>query len=456
MEEGSPGATPRVLAFRGTEMNPQATLVADADEEGEAAGRAGLGRRARPVTACLAYIEDVRRSGPVTWVRDHPGAVDWIIAAVLAGASLPSLWMTGAPPAARYRPVDVWGALLTMAIVVPLGWRRRWPGLALVASGTALLAADAAGYQLELAWLAPILAVYSLACHRQRPGQLWALVIWAGEVLAQYPLSGKRNSALGLAGALAATVVVWVRGDWVRARRLENQALAQRAERAEAGREARAAQAVAEERARMARELHDVVAHALGVIVMQAGGAGTVPRLEEAQAKAVLSVIEQTGRQAFAEMRRLVGILREGEDGAALAPQPGLGQIPVLVDRLAGAGLVVRLDVEGDCQPLPAGAELAAYRIVQEALTNTLKHAGPATARVRLCWCPDALDIEVTDDGCGNRPVPGSAGAAADHGGHGLAGMHERVALFGGDLQAGPSHGGGYRVAARLPLRAAQ
>jgi signal transduction histidine kinase len=139
-----------------------------------------------------------------------------------------------------------------------------------------------------------------------------------------------------------------------------------------------------------------------------------------------------------------------------LAPQPGLEEIPALVDRLAGAGLDVRLDVEGDPRSLPPGAELSAYRIVQEALTNTLKHAGPATARVRLSWCPASLDIEVTDDGRGNRPGPGPATAANDHYGHGLAGMRERVALFGGDLEAGPSPGRGYRVAARLPLGAAK
>jgi signal transduction histidine kinase len=399
------------------------------------------------------YIEDVRRSGPVTWIRDHPGAVDWVITAVLASVSLPGLWLTGGP--AQVRSADMWGVLLILAIVVPLAWRRRRPGLVLVFSGTALLAAGAAGYHLELAWLAPILAVYSLACYRQRRSQLWPLVIWAGLVLAHYPLPDQGATALGLATALAATVVVWVRGDSVRSRRLENQALADRAERAEAGREARAAQAVAEERSRTARELHDVVAHALGVIVMQAGGAGMIPGLEEAKAKAVLSVIEQTGREAFAEMRRLVGLLRDG-DGLALAPQPSLEQIPALVDRLVGAGLNVRLDVEGDCRPLPAGVGLSAYRIVQESLTNTLKHAGPATARVRLSWCPASLDIEVTDDGRGNRPVPLTATPSPDHGGHGLAGMRERAALFGGDLQAGPSPGGGYRVAARLPFGAAE
>lgn len=142
-----------------------------------------------------------------------------------------------------------------------------------------------------------------------------------------------------------------------------------------------------------------VVVAGAGIVMPAGGGAGTVPRLREAEARAVLSTIEQTGRHAFAEMRRLVGILRDGDDGAALAPQPSLQEIPALVTRLAGAGLDVHFDIEGDSRPLPAGAELSAYRIVQEALTNTLKHVGPTTARVRLSWCPSFLDIEVTDDG---------------------------------------------------------
>jgi len=415
---------------------------------------AGHGQLGQADDGLLGYIGKVGSSGAVAWVKGHPGVVDGIIAAVLAGVSLPGLWMTGAPGAAQYRPPDVGGVLLILATVAPLVWRRRQPGLVLVASGTALLVAGVAHYQVELAWLAPILAVYSVACYRQQHWELWSLVVWVAEVLAHYPLSPESGNALGLAVALAATVVLWARGDSVRSRRLENQTLRERAERAEADREVRAAQAVAAERARMARELHDVVAHALSVIVMQAGGAGMVPRLTEAEAKAVLSSIEQTGRQAFAEMRRLVGILRDRDDGAALAPQPSLAQIPALVARLAAAGLDVRLDVEGDSRPLPAGAELSAYRIVQEALTNTLKHAGPARAHVRLLWSPSCLDIEVTDDGRGSDLGGEPGRVAADHGGQGLIGMRERVALFGGELEAGPSSGGGYRVAARLPVGA--
>jgi len=188
------------------------------------------------------------------------------------------------------------------------------------------------------------------------------------------------------------------------------------------------------------------------VIVMQAGGAGSVPRLGEADAKATLGTIEQTGRLAFAEMRRLVGVLRDDNEAAATAPQPTIGEIPALLARLADSGLDVDLQVEGEQRPVPAGVGLSAYRIVQEALTNTLKHAGAARARVRLVWSADRLDIDVTDDG----PAAGvtvRAQARPDSGGHGLVGMRERVMLYGGELDAGPvADGPGYQVVARLPL----
>ena len=165
----------------------------------------------------------------------------------------------------------------------------------------------------------------------------------------------------------------------------------------------------------------------------------------------MLATIEQTGRQAFAEMRRLVGVLRDDDEAAALAPQPTVGEIPALLARLASAGLDVDLETEGTRRQAPAGVELSAYRIVQEALTNTLKHSGPGHATVRLSWSQDHLEVEISDDG----PVTGVTvppSVRADSGGKGLVGMRERVMLFGGELEAGPSPNGGYRVAARLPL----
>ena len=372
--------------------------------------------------------------------REHPAATDRVLTAVLTAASLAGLWLVSWSSRAHYRSPDIGGILLTLAVVIPLAWRRQYPALVLVVSGVALLAYDAAGYRSGLAWLAPLWAVYSYAVHRRRRGAYWPLAVWVAVILADLALP-QYNTVQSAVVFLGVTAVVWVRGDAVRSGLIE----------ARREREARARQAVADERARIARELHDVVSQALGVIVMQAGGAGTVPDLSEADAKAVLDTIEQTGRQAFAEMRRLVGVLRDDDESAALAPQPTVGEIPALVARLESAGLDVDLRVEGEQRPVPAGVGLSAYRIVQEALTNTLKHAGPARAQVRLVWSADRLDVEVSDDG----PAAGAAVPAQAHpgsGGNGLVGMRERAMLYGGELEAGPVAEGGYRVVAHLPL----
>ena len=380
--------------------------------------------------------------GVLALAREHPVATDRVLTAVLAAVSLAGLWLVSWSTAAHYRAPDAGGVLLTLAIVVPLAWRRQRPDLVLVISGTALLAYDAIGYRSGLAWLATFWAVYSYACHRRRRDAYWPLAVWVAEILAHLGLAARGSNAAQTAVVfLGFTAVAWIRGDAVRSSLLE----------AKRERESQARQAVADERARIARELHDVVSQALGVIVMQAGGAGSVPSLTEADAKAVLATIEDTGRQAFAEMRRLVGVLRDDDEAAALAPQPTVGEIPALLARLADAGLCVDLQVDGEQRPVPAGVELSAYRIVQEALTNTLKHAGAARARVRLVWSADHLDVEVSDDG------PAAAGTISSpvhpgSGGNGLVGMRERVMLFGGELEAGPVAEGGYRVAARLPI----
>jgi signal transduction histidine kinase len=372
--------------------------------------------------------------------RAHPAATDRVLTAVLAAVSLAGLWLVSLPSTVPYRPPDIGGVLLTLAVVVPLAWRRQYPVLVLVVSAAALLGYDLAGYRSGLVWLAPLWAVYSYAVHRRRRDAYWPLAVWVAVILAVLALPQYRTVQSALV-FLGVTALVWVRGDAVRSGLIE----------ARREREARAQQAVADERARIARELHDVVSQALGVIVMQAGGAGSVPGLSEADAKAVLGTIEQTGRQAFTEMRCLVGVLRDDDESAALTPQPTVGEIPALVERLARAGLDVDLRVEGAQQPVPAGVGLSAYRIVQEALTNTLKHAGPARAQVRLVWSADRLDVEVSDDG----PVAGADVPTQAHpgsGGNGLIGMRERVMLYGGELEAGPVAEGGYRVVAHLPL----
>jgi signal transduction histidine kinase len=218
--------------------------------------------------------------------------------------------------------------------------------------------------------------------------------------------------------------------------------LAERAGRLEHERQV----AVEEERARIARELHDVIAHSLSVMIVQAGAGEQVAKRSPERVVEPLRSIQETGRQALSEMSRLLGMLREGGEELGLAPQPGVGDLEALVEQTREAGLGVELVVEGARRSLPPGLDLSAYRIVQEALTNARKHAGDARAEVRLCYRADTLEIEVLDDG------PGSGNGVG--GGHGLIGMRERVAVFGGSLETGPRPGGGFAVRAVLPLEA--
>ena len=206
-------------------------------------------------------------------------------------------------------------------------------------------------------------------------------------------------------------------------------------------RDEKARAAVTEERTRIARELHDVVAHAISVIVLQARGAR---HAEGAERDEALDAIEATGATALAEMRRLLHMLRAEDEDVLLAPQPSLTQLDQLVSQVREAGLPVELHIEGERRDLPPGVDVSAYRIVQEALTNALKHAGPARARVSINFGAGALELEIADSGRGTKNGAG--------GGHGLVGMRERVAAFGGELASGPAPEGGYSVRARLPL----
>jgi signal transduction histidine kinase len=240
---------------------------------------------------------------------------------------------------------------------------------------------------------------------------------------------GVTLSLLQLAAFLLAGVLV-------RARR---QAVSMAARSAALQRQA--GQAAAAERARIARELHDIVAHHLSVVVLHAAGARASGRADPA----TLEEIEHSGRQALTETRRLFGVLREPDEETGRAPQPGISELPALAGSLRAAGLEVSLSIDGDHAALPEAVNVSAYRIVQEALTNVLKHAGPARAEVTVGCADSAVTIEVTDDGPGNPAPPALTG------GQGLAGMRERVAVFGGDLRAGPRPGGGFTVCARLP-----
>jgi signal transduction histidine kinase len=245
-------------------------------------------------------------------------------------------------------------------------------------------------------------------------------------------------------------LAIWILGDSMRYRRGYYAALEDKAARLEAERNAQAKVAAAAERARIARELHDVVAHHVSVMVVQADGAGYALRTDPDRAGAALEAIADTGRQALDEMRRLLGVLRSADEQATLAPVPGLGELRELLDQARTAGLEVSYTLSGTPRELPEGAELAAYRVVQESLTNTRKHAGlAATAAVALRYEPEGLTLEVTDDGLG-------VVSTEDSGGLGLAGMRERIAMYGGTVTAGPLPGGGFGVTARLPCPAAQ
>jgi signal transduction histidine kinase len=293
-------------------------------------------------------------------------------------------------------------------------------------------------------------AAYSLGAHASLRRAAAGLIL-AAPVVAEISHHGglglafpsRGGSAAGVALALLQLAAFWLVGVLVRARR---QAASLAAQSVAAQRQAE--QAAAAERARIARELHDIIAHHLSVVVLHAAGARASGRADPA----TLEEIENSGRQALSETRRLFGVLREPGEETGRAPQPGIGELPVLAGRLRAAGLEISLCIDGDHAALPPAVSVSAYRIVQEALTNVLKHAGPARAEVRVGCADSAVTIDVTDDGPGKPVPPAVKGAGQVGGGQGLVGMRERVAVFGGDLRAGPRPGGGFTVCARLPI----
>jgi signal transduction histidine kinase len=376
------------------------------------------------------------------WLRRHPKLVDGVLAAVLAFAGVPAA-------VSMDRPLL---AVAAIGLAVPVVFRRAHPvgGFAtVIIIGALQVLFDLRAGPTDLS---VVVMLYTLAAYTPRrtsvPGLLICLGGSAAGVLrwwAPHPAPPLTWLLAGFTVFAGPSVLAWVLGDSMRYRRAYYASLEERAARLEAERGAQAQIAAAAERARIARELHDVVAHNVSVMVVQADGASYALHTDPGRAADALAAISSTGRQALAEMRRLLGILRRDEE-AVRAPLPGIGQLGELLESTRAAGLPVSFTVEGVPQPLAGGAALAAYRIVQESLTNTRKHAGPqATAEVALCYLEDALVLEITDDGRG-------AAARPDGAGHGLTGMAERVAMYGGSLEAGPRSGGGYRVRARLPV----
>ena len=360
---------------------------------------------------------------------------DVVVVTALVVSGQLSVWTADTAAIAADRPVH---ALLLAVVTVPLYVRRSRPLPVL------LLVLGATWVQFQLGgavyqpWFAVLLALYAVAAHGGRWEALVGAAATAVEVLAvDIPKLAAGDPVDEVLPAWLVLAGVWGLGRWIRHRHRETADLQSRALTAEREGAEQAARAVAEERARIARELHDLVAHSMGVIVIQAqAGQRTLDR-EPESARAALASIETAGRQGLAEMRRLLGLLTSPQD-STVSPQPGLGDLPALVDRLRGAGMPVDVDdARRAGRRSPAGVDLAAYRIVQEALTNVLKHAGPARARGRRpVRRGDAVDVEVRDDGRG----PNGRRPAA--GGHGLVGMRERAALYGGSVEAGAGRTG--------------
>ena len=365
-----------------------------------------------------------------------------MVAAGLVVLAQVELWATKTTPGPKALTIPV--ALLIPASVAV---RRRAPvAAASVASiGFAVLLLVAAGQRNVPIGVALFCDWYALAVWSSTRGFLIGCGVFvAASAVAQ--LGPKGSVQNGVQFTVVPLVAMLIARRAVRDRQLRAETLAARAELLEREQELRAHEAVAEERARIARELHDLVAHNVSVMVVQAGAERHALAEDQASTRETLTSIEQAGRQALAEARRLLGMLRRGDEREELEPQPALDQIEFLIDQVQRAGLPVKLEVEGERPPLPAGLDLCAYRIVQEGLTNALKHAGPAQAEVVLRYSRDALDVQVRDDG------RGPSTETADGTGHGLVGMRERVALYGGQLTAGPGDGGGFQINARFPL----
>jgi signal transduction histidine kinase len=351
-----------------------------------------------------------------------PGATDtqggpaWVVAALALAQTLPLAFR-------RVRPLAVLGGTLMAGIAFNLG----------IADSPTLP-------------LGVVISLYTVAAHCDRRVAARAGLV-TGATLPWAILYAADFHVDSVLLPLGLTAGAWMLGDNLRTRRAYLGELEEKAARLEREQEEEARRAVAREQARIARELHDVISHNVSVMVVQAAAGVDVFDAQPARARSALASIEATGREALTELRRLLGVIRTDDDAdASLTPQPGLERLTGLLEQVRAAGLRVQLAVEGQRPPLPPGLDLAAYRIVQEALTNTLKHAGASNAAVTVRYDASELTVDVLDDGRG-RAANGTGG-----GGHGLVGMRERVALYDGRVRAGPQSGGGFRVSARFPL----
>ncbi len=338
-------------------------------------------------------------------------------------------------------------APMTALMAAALLWWRRAPVLTLVVVLAASVVQGAAGVPIQqpvVPMLAQLIATYAVfsRCGLRRAAVGGVLLV-GGLALQVFPRAGGVGNfvfGLVLVGG------VWLVAQIVRRRTTELGDQQRRADHLERHQDVRAREVAREERVRIARELHDVIAHSVSVMVVQAGAAEQLIRRDPGRSQAAMQAVQHTGREALAELANLLGLLREDSAEIGMAPQPRLADLRNLVQRTRTAGLPVTLEVAGPVRPLPPGVELSLYRIVQEALTNVRKHAGNAQTSVTIRFGADSVHAEVRDDGSGRSPLGGI-------GGHGLVGMRERVTVHGGTLHAGPGPDGGYCVLATIPVR---
>jgi signal transduction histidine kinase len=380
----------------------------------------------------------------VVHVRDADRRSLWldggIVLALIASSEI-AIWSGAVERGELDRPRAL-AAVLVVFLTLPLLWRRTAP---VVTALLVLVALGALGdFPAFPAWVTFLIVFYSLGRYAADPlSPAVALALLAATVLHDL-LVQDPEPITDLIGPWIMLTGAWAIGRTVRAQGREASRERERADRLVFEREERERQAVAEERARMARELHDVVAHSVSLITVQAQAVQRLLQGEERAAREGIGSIERVARQTATEMRRLLGILESQGDGTARDPQPGIAGLTTLVEQVRETGLEVELRIEGEPVPLAAGLDLSAYRIVQEALTNVLKHARASRVEVVVRYARERLELEVKDDGQGGDQHQGS--------GHGLTGMRERAVVFGGELTAGPLPGRGFRVRARLPM----
>ena len=348
---------------------------------------------------------------------------------------------------------DALSVLLIVGVCATVAWRRPAPALATaVAVGMITAYVNVHGNShIAVAPIAVLLDFYMLGRASAKHDRVWVEAALLAAAVAAITLTPGTSKVVDILATWTLFVVIpFAGGRAIESRSELTRELRANAERLEREQTERTRRAATEERTRIARELHDVVAHSVSVMVIQTAAARRVAALDREAAREALASVESCGRDALIEMRRMVGVLRHGDVELAGVAAPGLGQVGELATRARAAGLPVELRIDGEHGPLPPGLDLVAFRVVQEALTNAIKHAGPAHAVVHITFSDAALELVVADTGRGPQPSDEQEPGGAV--GHGLVGMRERLALYGGELQAGRRRGGGFEVRARIPL----